>query len=330
MLILAKAMLAMMIGFITSVIFGAILIPILKRIKVKQKVSIYLEKTHKSKDGTPTMGGLIFIVPTIISAIILLLMGKMNFGENIFIVLFVFISHAILGFMDDYLSIKRRNNEGLTEFQKLAGQLVISLVFFYIFMKTGNEPTINIHTLGINIDLGWLYGIFLLFILVASSNAVNLTDGLDGLAGGLSAIAFFALGIISWGAAYVSGSQDIAIFCFILIGSLIGFLFFNTYPAKVFMGDTGSLCLGATMASIAIITNHEITLIVIAGVFVIETLTAIIQMVGIMCFRRKIFLMAPLHHHFEKKGYDERDIVKAFWVVGFILATAAIGFGVWI
>ena len=330
MLILAKAMLAMMIGFITSVIFGAILIPILKRIKVKQKVSIYLEKTHKSKDGTPTMGGLIFIVPTIISAIILLLMGKMNFGENIFIVLFVFISHAILGFMDDYLSIKRRNNEGLTEFQKLAGQLVISLVFFYIFMKTGNEPTINIHTLGINIDLGWLYGIFLLFILVASSNAVNLTDGLDGLAGGLSAIAFFALGIISWGAAYVSGSQDIAIFCFILIGSLIGFLFFNTYPAKVFMGDTGSLCLGATMASIALITNHEITLIVIAGVFVIETLTAIIQMVGIMCFRKKIFLMAPLHHHFEKKGYDERDIVKAFWVVGFILATAAIGFGVWI
>ena len=330
MLILAKAMLAMMIGFITSVIFGTILIPILKRIKVKQKVSIYLEKTHKSKDGTPTMGGLIFIVPTIISAIILLLMGKMNFGENIFIVLFVFISHAILGFMDDYLSIKRRNNEGLTEFQKLAGQLVISLVFFYIFMKTGNEPTINIHTLGINIDLGWLYGIFLLFILVASSNAVNLTDGLDGLAGGLSAIAFFALGIISWGAAYVSGSQDIAIFCFILIGSLIGFLFFNTYPAKVFMGDTGSLCLGATMASIAIITNHEITLIVIAGVFVIETLTAIIQMVGIMCFRKKIFLMAPLHHHFEKKGYDERDIVKAFWVVGFILATAAIGFGVWI
>ena len=330
MLILAKAMLAMMIGFITSVIFGAILIPILKRIKVKQKVSIYLEKTHKSKDGTPTMGGLIFIVPTIISAIILLLMGKMNFGENTIIVLFVFISHAILGFMDDYLSIKRRNNEGLTEFQKLAGQLVISLVFFYIFMKTGNEPTINIHTLGINIDLGWLYGIFLLFILVASSNAVNLTDGLDGLSGGLSAIAFFALGIISWGAAYVSGSQDIAIFCFILIGSLIGFLFFNTYPAKVFMGDTGSLCLGATMASIAIITNHEITLIVIAGVFVIETLTAIIQMVGIMCFRRKIFLMAPLHHHFEKKGYDERDIVKAFWVVGFILATAAIGFGVWI
>ena len=330
MLILAKSMLAMMIGFITSIIFGLILIPILKKVKVRQKVSVYLEKAHKVKDGTPTMGGLIFILPTILTATILLIFDKMNWGENIFIVLFVFISHALLGFVDDYLSIKRRNNEGLTEIQKLAGQLIISLVFFYIFMKTGNEPCLNIHTLGIKIDMGWIYGIFLLFILVASSNAVNLTDGLDGLAGGLSAISFFALGIIAYGSTYVSGSEDIAIFCFILLGSLLGFLFFNTNPAKVFMGDTGSLSLGATMASIAILTNHEITLIVVAGVFVIETLSAIIQMVGIMVFHKKVFLMAPLHHHFEKLGYNERDIVKAFWIVGLVLATAAIGFGVWI
>ena len=330
MLILAKAMLAMMIGFILSIIFGLILIPILKKIKIRQKVSIYLEKRHKQKDGTPTMGGLIFIIPTILTSIILMLMGKMEFGENIFIVMFVFIAYAILGFFDDYLSIRRKNNEGLTEIQKLSGQLLIALVFFYIFMKTGNEPSLNIHTLGININMGWFYGIFLLFILVASSNAVNLTDGLDGLAGGLSAIAFLAFGLITWNAGYTTGNQDIAIFCFILLGSLLGFLCFNTFPAKVFMGDTGSLCLGATMASIAILTNHEITLIVIAGVFVVETLSAIIQMVGIMLFHRKIFLMAPLHHHFEKKGYDERDIVKAFWIVGLILATAAIGFGVWI
>lgn len=330
MLILAKAMLAMMIGFILSIIFGLILIPILKKIKIRQKVSIYLEKRHKQKDGTPTMGGLIFIIPTILTSIILMLMGKMEFGENIFIVMFVFIAYAILGFFDDYLSIRRKNNEGLTEIQKLSGQLLIALVFFYIFMKTGNEPSLNIHTLGININMGWFYGIFLLFILVASSNAVNLTDGLDGLAGGLSAIAFLAFGLITWNAGYTTGNQDIAIFCFILLGSLLGFLCFNTYPAKVFMGDTGSLCLGATMASIAILTNHEITLIVIAGVFVVETLSAIIQMVGIMLFHRKIFLMAPLHHHFEKKGYDERDIVKAFWTVGLILATAAIGFGVWL
>ncbi|MEG0021910.1 MAG: phospho-N-acetylmuramoyl-pentapeptide-transferase [Bacilli bacterium] len=330
MLVLAKAMLAMIIGFISSVIFGLILIPILKKVKIRQKVSTYLEKTHKQKEGTPTMGGLIFIIPSIFTVIVLLLMNKLNFSENLFIVLFVFVAYAFLGFLDDLLIIKRKSNEGLTELQKLFGQLFIALVFFYIFMKTGNEPSLNIHTLGINIDMGWFYGIFLLFILVASSNAVNLTDGLDGLAGGLSAIAFLAFGLITWNTSYLAGSQDIAIFCFILLGSLLGFLVFNTNPTRVFMGDTGSLCLGATMASIAILTSHEITLIVIAGVFVIETLSVIIQMVGIMCFRKKIFLMAPLHHHFEKLGYREADIVKAFWIIGLLFATAAVGFGVWI
>ena len=330
MLILAKAVLAMMIGFITSVIFGFILIPLLKRIKVKQKVSLYLEKTHKSKDGTPTMGGLIFIIPTIITIIILLILNKIQFSENLFIILFVFISYALLGFLDDYLIIKRRNNEGLTEIQKLFGQLLIALVFFYIFMRSGGKPVLDIHTLGLEINMGWFYGIFLLFVLVASSNAVNITDGLDGLAGGLSVIAFLAFGLIAWNSNWVAGNQDIAIFCFVLIGSLLGFLVYNSHPAKVFMGDTGSLALGATLASVAIITSHEITLIVVAGVFIVETLACIIQMVGLMCFRRKIFLMAPLHHHFEKMGYSESDIVKAFWVVGLILSMLAVGFGVWI
>lgn len=330
MLILAKAVLAMMIGFVTSVIFGLILIPFLKKIKVRQKVSSYLEKTHKSKEGTPTMGGLIFIIPTILTVIILLFMNKIEFSENLFIILFVFIAYAGLGFLDDYLIIKRRNNEGLTEIQKLCGQLAIALVFFYIFMRSGGKPILDIHTLGLEINMGWFYGIFLLFILVASSNAVNLTDGLDGLAGGLSVVAFLAFGLISWNSDWVAGNQDIAIFCFVLIGSLLGFLVYNTHPAKVFMGDTGSLALGATLASIAIITSHEITLVVVAGVFIIETLVCIIQMIGLMCFRRKVFLMAPLHHHFEKLGYQEGDIVKAFWTVGLILSMLAVGFGVWI
>ena len=197
-------------------------------------------------------------------------------------------------------------------------------------MRSGGKPVLDIHTLGLQINMGWFYGIFLLFVLVASSNAVNITDGLDGLAGGLSVIAFLAFGLIAWNADWVAGNQDIAIFCFVLIGSLLGFLVYNTHPAKVFMGDTGSLALGATLASVAIITNHEITLIVVAGVFIVETLACIIQMVGLMCFRRKIFLMAPLHHHFEKMGYSEIDIVKAFWVVGLILSMLAVGFGVWL
>ena len=221
MLILAKAVLAMMIGFITAVIFGLILIPFLKRIKVRQKVSTYLEKTHKSKEGTPTMGGLIFIIPTIITIIILLLMNKIEFTENLFIILFVFISYALLGFLDDFLIIKRHNNEGLTEIQKLSGQLIIALIFFYIFMRSGGKPILDIHTLGIQINMGWFYGIFLLFLLVASSNAVNITDGLDGLAGGLSVMAFLAFGLIAWNSDWVTGNQDIAIFCFVLIGSLL-------------------------------------------------------------------------------------------------------------
>lgn len=330
MLILAKAVLALMIGFIISVIFGFVLIPFLKRLKVKQQVSIFLEKTHKNKEGTPTMGGLIFIIPTIVTIMILLLMGKIEFSENLFIVMFVFIGYALLGFIDDFLIIKRHNNEGLTEIQKLFGQLFIALVFFYIFMKSGNEPVLDVHTLGIRIDMGWFYGIFLLFILVASSNAVNLTDGLDGLAGGLSVMAFLAFGLISWNSSWVSGSEDIAIFCFVLVGSLLGFLVYNTHPAKVFMGDTGSLSLGATLASVAIITSHEITLIIVAGVFIVETLVCIIQMISVMYFHKKIFLMAPLHHHFEKLGFKEQDIVKGFWVIGAILSMMAIAFGVWI
>lgn len=330
LLIITKAMLALMIGFILSVISGLILIPILKKMNVKQSLSVFLENKHKQKAGTPTMGGLIFIIPTILTVIILLLTNKIEYSENLFIVLFVFVSYAVLGFIDDYLIIKRGNNLGLTEVQKLVGQLLIALMFFFIFMKSGNDPVINIYTLKIHLDLGWMYGIFLLFVLIASSNAVNITDGLDGLAGGLSAIAFLAFGLISWNSAWTPGGEDMAVFSFILVGSLLGFLVFNTHPAKVFMGDTGSLCLGATLASVALLTDHEITLVVVAGVFVLETLTCIIQMVSLRFFGRKVFLMTPLHHHFEKLGWDERDIVKMFWVVGMILSMAAITFGVWI
>jgi len=329
-LILAKAMLAMMIGFILSIICGLVLIPLLKKKQIGQSVSVFLREKHKKKNGTPTMGGFIFIIPTIITILVLLFTNKIEFSMNLFIILFVFIAYGLLGFIDDYLIIKRKNNIGLTELQKLFGQLLIALVFFYLFMKTGREPELHIYTLGIRINMHWFYGIFLLFILVASSNAVNITDGLDGLAGGLSLVAFLALGLISWNATAIPGYQDIAIFCFILVGSLLGFLFFNTYPARIFMGDTGSLALGGAMAAIAIITSHEVTFIIIAGVFIIETLVCIIQTASIMYSGKKVFLMTPLHHHFEKLGWSERDIVKTFWVIGLILAMAGVLFGVWI
>lgn len=330
MLILAKATLAMMVAFIISVIFGYIIIPLLKKMKVRQIVSVFLEKKHHDKDGTPTMGGLIFIIPTIISTIILIFMNKIDYTSNLFIIMFVFVAYAILGFIDDYLIIKRHNNIGLTEKQKLFGQILIAVVFFLIFMKSGRSMVLDIHTLGIKINLGWAYGLLILFLLVASSNAVNITDGLDGLAGGLSTIAFFAFGIIAFGSYWIAGNEDIGVFCFILVGALLGFLVYNTHPAKVFMGDTGSLSLGATLATIAIITSHELTLVVVAGVFVIETLSCIIQMIAGRYFGKKIFLMAPLHHHLEKLGWKETDIVKMFWVIGMILGMAAVTFGVWL
>ncbi len=330
MLILTKAILTLMIGFILSVIMGLIMVPVLKKMKIRQKISVFLTKTHKNKDGVPTMGGIIFIIPTILTMLILLMLGKIEFSRNLLIVMFVFVGYALIGFIDDFLIIKRGNNQGLTEIQKLFGQLVIAIIFFAIFLKCGHETALNIHTLGIKIDMGWFYGLFLLFVLLSGSNAVNLTDGLDGLAGGLSAIAFLAFGIISWGSTWAAGNEEIAIFCFTLVGSLLGFLVFNTHPAKVFMGDTGSLALGATLASVAILTNHEITLIIVAGVFVVETLSSIIQTISMICFKKKVFLMTPLHHHFEKLGYQETDIVKGFWVIGLILSAVGIYFGVWL
>ena len=326
---LTRGVLALMIGFIISIVVGVIIVPLLRKIKVKQTLSTYLFKKHKEKEGTPTMGGLIFIIPTIASIVLLLLWNKIEFSANLFIVMFVFLSYALLGFIDDYLIIKRKNNVGLTEFQKLAGQILIALVFFFIYMKSGAEPIVEVYTLGIELNLGWFYGIFLLFMLVASSNAVNITDGLDGLAGGLSMIAFLTFALISANSPAIEGTSDIAVFCFVLVGSLLGFLAFNSRPAKVFMGDTGSLALGATLATVAIITKHELTFIVVSGVFIFETLVCLIQIFSRVYLNKKVFLMTPFHHHLEKLGWNERDIVVVFWCIGLLLSMAAIVFGVW-
>jgi phospho-N-acetylmuramoyl-pentapeptide-transferase len=330
MLILAKALLALMTSFIIAVVFGLIAIPLLKKLKAKQTISVFLSKLHNEKKGVPTIGGIIFIIPTIVSIILLILFKKLEFSHNLFIILFVFVGYAILGFIDDYLIIKRGNNEGLTQIQKLFGQTIIALVFFIIYMKSGREPILDIHSLGITINMGWFYGLFILFILVASSNAVNITDGLDGLAGGLSVISFFSIGIISLGSTWIAGSEEIGIFCFILVGALLGFLIYNSHPAKVIMGDTGSLSLGATLAAVTIITNHELSLIAVAGIFIIETLSVILQVISVKTFHKRIFLMTPLHHHFEKIGWSETDIVRMFYVFGMLLGMGAVIYGVWI
>lgn len=330
MLTLTKSLFALMIGFLLSTAFGLIAIPLLKKIKAGQRINIYVEN-HQRKSGTPTMGGLIFIIPTIITTIILLLTNKIEFSVNLLIVMFVFISYGLIGFLDDYISIKHNQNKGLSQFQKLLLQFIVALIFYILYRKyTDANSILEITLLNIEWKLDWFYGVFILFLLVGSSNAVNLTDGLDGLAGGLSAISFLAFGLISWGSYWIEGYQDIGIFCFILVGSIMGFLVYNTNPAKVFMGDTGSLTLGATLATVAILTSHEISLAVIGGIFVIETLSVIIQITSVVLFKKKIFLMTPIHHHFERLGWREADIVKLFWIIGFILCLLALIYGVWL
>lgn len=325
-LLLTKSIFAIMIGFLTSVVLGLIMIPLLKKMNVGQRISVFVGDNHKKKEGTPTMGGLIFIIATFITTFILLVTKKIEFTNNLKIILLVFFGYAFIGFLDDYLSLKHHDNEGLTAFQKLFLQLIIAVGFFYMYISNGGQTALIVSTLGIHIEMGWLYGIFLLFVLVGSSNAVNLTDGLDGLAGGLSAIAFISFSLIS----LVVGYEEIGIFTFVLTGAVMGFLIYNTYPAKVFMGDTGSLALGAVMGAVAIITHREVTLLVVASVFVIETLSVILQVIWVRLFHKKLFLMTPLHHHFEKLGWKESDIVKLFWVVGLILTMAGIFFGVWL
>ena len=326
MLLLTKAIFAIMVGFLSSTVLGLILIPLLKKMRAGQKISIFVGEAHRKKEGTPTMGGLIFIVPTVIATIGLLITEKISYTSNLGIVLLVFVGYATIGFLDDFLSIKKGNNEGLTTYQKLFLQVLIAVGFFYIYMKSGGQTAWVVGTLHIDIEMGWLYGLFILLVLVGASNAVNLTDGLDGLAGGLSAIAFVAFSLIS----LMVGFEDIGIFSLILVGSIVGFLVFNTHPAKVFMGDTGSLALGAAMGTIAILTHRELTLLVVASVFVVETLSVILQVIWVQCFGKKLFLMTPLHHHFEKLGWQETDIVKLFWVFGLIVAMAGIIFGVWL
>ena len=321
---------AMMISFIFAVITALIIIPILKKLHAAQTLSIYLQRTHKAKEGTPTMGGLIFIIPTITITLIFALLNKIEITYTLIIILFTFISYAIIGLIDDYLIIKRHNNKGLTKNQKFSLQVLVAIIFFYLFMKSGNEPLLWIHSLNFKQNIGWLYGIFILFVLVASSNAVNLTDGLDGLAGGLSAISFLTFGIISWNTGWLEGYEDIAIFAFTLIGSLLGFLLFNTNKAKIFMGDTGSLCLGATLGAYAITTRHELLLVVIGLVFVLETLSCLIQIISYKLTKKRIFPMTPIHHTFEKLGIKETDIVKIFWTIGLIANMFALVYGVWL
>lgn len=329
MYLLAKTILCVTAGFLVAIVLGLVIVPLLRRAKAGQITSKYV-KEHANKSGTPVMGGLIFIIATVLVLALLLITKKITYTSNLTIVLFVFLSYALLGFIDDYRIIKYKSNEkGLTRLQKFIGQVIIAVVFFLLYIKNGMNPTIEIYLFDIKVNLGMFYVIFILFMLVGASNAVNITDGLDGLSGGLSVIAFIVYGMIAWNTGWLEGYENLAIFCFILVGALLGFLVFNSYPARVFMGDTGSLALGATLATISILTHRELSLAIVGGVFVIETLTVILQIASVKIRGKRLFPKTPIHHSFQIKGWLEPDIVKLFYVVGFLLGIVGILYGVW-
>ena len=330
MLILAKSALALTLGFVLSICVGLIVLPTMRKLNARQTVSEFINKRHQLKNGTPTLGGLIFIIPPFLSILLLMIKGSIQMNYNLFIILFVFLSYGLLGFYDDFKKIVFHDNKGLSIKVKFVLQLLIAVAFYYVYHKFGGTSTLEVSLLHFKVDLGHFYTLFILFLLVGTTNAVNITDGLDGLCGGLSFLAILAYAIIAWGSNWIVGYNSIAIFAFILCGSIMGFLLFNAHPAKIFMGDTGSLALGGALASIAILTHHEISLALIGGVFVIETLSSMIQIIAIRKFHKKVFLKAPLHHHFEELGWEETDIVRVFYVVGFLLAMFGVVYGVWL
>ena len=308
------------IAFLLTLILVPILIPTLKKLKFGQSIREEGPQSHMKKTGTPTMGGLTFLLSTIVVTVIALFFAD-QIGPLI-LLLFVTIGFGLIGFIDDYIIVVKKNNQGLTSKQKFLAQIAIAVIFYIVSVALPNyqfESAINIPFTDWSLPLSVFYIVFIIFWQVGFSNAVNLTDGLDGLSTGLSVIAFAFYAILS----FVLDKPEIGLFCLVMLASLIGFLIYNKYPAKVFMGDTGSLALGGIFATISIMLNQEITLLLIGFVFVIETLSVMLQVTSYKLTGKSIFKMSPLHHHFELVGWSEWKVVLVFWATGII--TGAIG-----
>ncbi len=283
------------------------------------------------KVGTPTMGGLLILIGILFGT---LLWADLS-NSYIWVLLYVATSFGLLGFIDDYLKIKRKNSRGIPSGMKLIWQIILSLVAIFLLLKFGNNE--NIKNLyfpffkNLVLHLGLFFIPFALFIIVGSSNAVNLTDGLDGLATVpvmLVALSFTLICYVTGNTVfseylqipYITNVGETSIFCGAIVGSCLGFLWFNAPPAKIFMGDTGSLSLGGSLGAVSIISKHEIVLGIIGGLFVLETASVIIQVISFKLTGKRVFMMAPLHHHFEKKGWTESTVVIRFWIISIILS----------
>ncbi len=288
---------------------------------------------HLSKEGTPTMGGLLIVLATVIPTLLWANLGN----PYIWIAVFVTVGFGTIGFIDDYKKVVRKDPEGLTPSRKFLGQLALAgVAATLIYLDIGIQDKVSIPFFKkLNPSLGILYIPFVILVIVGASNAVNLTDGLDGLAIGPSIISAGTYMLFAYLAGhikianylqvqYVPGVGELTIFCGAMAGAGIGFLWYNTYPAQVFMGDTGSLSIGAALGVVAVMVKQEIVLVLVGGVFVMEALSVILQVYSYKTTRKRIFRMAPIHHHFELKGWPEPKIIVRFWIISIILALLAI------
>ncbi len=336
--ITVRAALAAMTALILSWWIGPKVIRLMRKYQIGEEIRTEGPKSHQIKKGTPTMGGLIILA----SVIIAVLLWANLFNMYFLLIFFATLVMGLVGFIDDYLKSILKFKKGLIGRYKLLGQISVGLllglvIYFHPFFNGLHSNTSVPFFKNLEINFGWFYILFIIFVLTGASNAVNLTDGLDGLASGLSAITFIVLAGVAYVTSnvkfsdylniiYLPGSEELTIFCMAVFGAAMGFLWFNAYPAEIFMGDTGSLALGTAMGTAAILLKKELLLILIAGVFIAEALSVIIQTSYFKYTKKKygqgkrIFLMAPIHHHFELKGWHETKVVIRFWIVGILLA----------
>lgn len=279
--------------------------------------------SHKKKNGTPTMGGLAFIIVPTLVYIIGSFFTLFKLDMNTMIILLAFVGYGVVGFIDDYIIVVQKNNEGLKPAHKFLLQSILAVVFFFLY-RTSSTTDIWIPIFNVTIDLSWFYFILVFFMFTAETNAVNLTDGLDGLCAGQMVIALVPFVVFAW----MQGLYNVACLICLVIFALLGYLKFNKHPAQIFMGDTGSLALGGLIAAVAMVLKQEILLIIIGFVFVAEVCSVIIQVTYYKKTHKRIFKMAPLHHHFEMCGWSEEKVVKRFRLVGVILAVLGLVLGV--
>ena len=304
-------------SFIITLILGPIIIPLLRKLKIGQSVRDDGPQTHLKKSGTPTMGGIMILIALVIT---ITTSGVLN--RDMYVLLLSTFGFGLIGFIDDYIKVVKRRSLGLRAYQKLIGQIILAIILAVYQSSTSVLGTKLIVPFLKDqyLDLGPLYIPFIAFVVVATVNSVNLTDGLDGLASGVTLIILSFFGLV----ALNFGMEIISIFSTTLAGACLGFLIHNAYPAKVFMGDTGSMALGGAVSAIAILLNLPLIIPIVGGIYFVETLSVIIQVTSYKLTGKRVFLMSPLHHHFEQKGWKETKVVAVFWIVTVILCLIGI------